>query len=305
MSEERSGDGGGKEFVRVLEELRNRIITETYPLNSVLPTQRALAEEFGVSRDTVQRVVKALAAEKRIESRQGSGSRVVKTQRIHPAAVPQDTTPRPSTLGPIMTEAFSRPEVGLDVFTLTGESLVTHVRVQDERMRRNSEPAPQRITMRVLVPSGEVDLPFPRAKDDPADPRPAKHVRAIALGSITSLRNILELLRVHKKVAEVDLQIRYTTVVPNFKFYLLNGSEALFGLYRVVDRPIILADGEVLPAMDVEGVGAHLMHYVSDEDPNSPGSFFVDSMQSYFDSLWSVSSDAVRQGPGGGQDRGV
>ncbi|WP_328495007.1 winged helix-turn-helix domain-containing protein [Streptomyces sp. NBC_00414] len=304
MSEERSGDGGGKEFARVLEELRNRIITEIYPLDSALPPQRALAEEFGVSRDTVQRVVKALVAEGRIESRQGSGSRVVKTQRIQPA-VPQDTTPRPRTLGPIMTEAFSRPEVGLDVFTLTGESLVTHVRLQNERMRRELRRTPQRITMRVLVPSGDAQLPFPRAKDDPADPRPAKHVRAIVLGSTTSLRNILELLRVHGIVAEVDLQIRYTTVVPNFKFYLLNGSEALFGLYQVVDRPIMLADGEVLPAMDVEGVGANLMHYVSDEDPNSPGSFFVDSMQTYFDSLWSVSSDVAHQGPGRGQDRGV
>ncbi|CAM5721981.1 PLP-dependent aminotransferase family protein OS=Streptomyces alboniger OX=132473 GN=CP975_21635 PE=3 SV=1 [Streptomyces alboniger] len=64
----------------------------TYPLRSFLPSQRDLAEELGVSRNTVQRALRELASEGWIESRQGSGSRVVKTQS-YPSAPP---LPRPA-----------------------------------------------------------------------------------------------------------------------------------------------------------------------------------------------------------------
>ncbi|WP_343243161.1 winged helix-turn-helix domain-containing protein [Streptomyces sp. SID12501] len=75
-------DGGGREFDRVADELRHRMTGGVYPLGSLMPAQRDLAQEFGVSRDTVQRVLRELRNEGWIESRQGSGSRVVKTQRI-------------------------------------------------------------------------------------------------------------------------------------------------------------------------------------------------------------------------------
>ncbi|MGW3410824.1 winged helix-turn-helix domain-containing protein [Streptomyces sp. NPDC000888] len=287
MGEERTGDGGGREFGRVLEVLRNRMANGDYPLGSTLPPQRALAEDLGVSRDTVQRVLKTLAGEGWVESRQGSGSRVVKTQRIQPAVV-MSATPRPTGLGPIISKAFGRPEVSLDVFTLTGESLDTHVRLQAERIRREPQSAPQRVSVRILVPSEEAELPFPLSKDNPSDRRPVERVRDIARRSASSLRHTLESLRVEELVPEVSLDIRHTTVVPTFKLYVLNGSEALFGPYQVVERPIVLDDGEVLTATDVEGIGANLMHYEKDADPDSPSSFFVDSMQTYFDSVWTL-----------------
>lgn len=290
MGEERTSERGGKEFVRVLEELRNRMLTEKYTLGSSLPPQRALAKEFGVSRDTVQRVLKTLADECWIESRQGSGSKVVKAQRIQPAIL-RSATPRPMALGPIISKAFGQSEVSLDVFTLTGESLDTHIRLQAESIRADSHGAPRSITVRILVPSEDAELPYPRSKDDPSDRRPVERVWAIARRSTSSLRHTLESLRVEKLVPEVDLKIRRTSVVPNFKFYLLNGSEALFGLYQVVERPILLDDGEELTAVNVEGIGASLMHYESDADPDSPGTFFVDSMQAYFDSVWSYLSE--------------
>ncbi|WP_189186097.1 winged helix-turn-helix domain-containing protein [Streptomyces albiflavescens] len=290
MGEERSGEGGGKEFRRVLDDLRNRMVNGDYPLGSSLPAQRLLAEEFEVSRDTVQRVVRTLASEGWVESRQGSGSRVIKTQRIQPA-VPQGAKPGPMALGPIISKAFGRSEVSLDVFTLTGESLDTHVRLQALRIRAEPHGAPQRVAVRILVPSEDAELPFPRSKDDPSDRRPVERVWDIARRSASSLRHVLESLRVEKLVPEVSLEIRHTSVVPNFKFYLLNGSEALFGLYQVVERPIFLDDGEELTAVDVEGIGANLMHYERDADPESPGSFFVDSMQTYFNSVWTLLSE--------------
>ncbi|MFC9846033.1 winged helix-turn-helix domain-containing protein [Streptomyces sp. NPDC060223] len=287
MDVERTGEGGGREFGRVLEVLRNRMANGDYALGSSLPPQRALAEELGVSRDTIQRVLKTLAGEGWVESRQGSGSRVVKTQRIQPAVV-VSTVPRPTGLGPIISQAFGRPEVSLDVFTLTGESLDTHVRLQAERIRGEPQSAPQRVAIRILVPAEGVWLPFPISKDNPSDRRPVERVWDIARRSASSLRHTLESLRVEELVPEVSLDIRHTSVVPNFKLYVLNGSEALFGLYQVVERRIRLDDGEVLTAIDVEGIGANLMHYEKDADPESSSSFFVDSMQTYFDSMWSL-----------------
>ncbi len=78
--------GGGREAQRVADELRARI-GHVYPLHSFLPAQRALAVELGVSRDTVQRALRELVNEGWIESRRGSGSRVVKVQRIQSYSV--------------------------------------------------------------------------------------------------------------------------------------------------------------------------------------------------------------------------
>ncbi len=73
MDGQRSADGGGREFHRVSDALRARMTDGTYPCGSFLPSQRDLAEEFEVSRDTVQRAMKELVSEGWVESRQGSG----------------------------------------------------------------------------------------------------------------------------------------------------------------------------------------------------------------------------------------
>ncbi|GAA3822905.1 hypothetical protein [Streptomyces chiangmaiensis] len=56
------------------------------------------------------------------------------------------------------------------------------------------------------------------------------------------------------------------------------------------ERPIVLDSGKEIEALDVIGLGATLTHHIRDRDPNSPGSTFVDSMQSWFDSLWDLLS---------------
>ncbi|WLW52219.1 GntR family transcriptional regulator [Streptomyces sp. YU58] len=55
--------------------------------------------EFGVSRDTVQRVIRELRDEGWIETRQGSGSRVVRTQVVH-SPKSGERPDRTVTLGP-------------------------------------------------------------------------------------------------------------------------------------------------------------------------------------------------------------
>ncbi|MET9515325.1 winged helix-turn-helix domain-containing protein [Streptomyces sp. NPDC002994] len=281
-------DGGGKEFQRVADALHTQLTDGTYRVGDLLPVQRVLAERFGVSRDTVQRVLRELADEGWIHSRQGSGTRVVKTQRIHSPDA-QSARAGKVTLGPLIAGAFEAPVVTLDVFTLTSQSLDAHIHLQAVRVRAG-EIAPQRITVRLLVPSEEVRLAYPRHITDDADPRPLQRLHAISRRHLASLGSALFDLRTEGLVPQVDVEVKHTPLTPSFKLYLLNGTAALHGLYEVVERPIALDDGEVIDALDVLGLGATLFHYVKDQEAGSQGSLFVDAARSWFDSHWNLLS---------------
>jgi hypothetical protein len=285
VGERQSSDGGGREFHRVAGELRARMSNGTYPLHSMLPAQRDLAEEFGVSRNTVQRVLGELADAGWVESRQGSGSRVVMVPRTAPAPVVAGQSRGPITLGPALGKAFERPEVVLDTYTLTSESLYTHFSVQVERIRAGAV-APERVAVRVILPAEDLFLPFPRARDDKDDPRLRERLNAIQRRSLTSLEGLFSGLELEDFVPSVSLEVRRARMAPSHKLYLLNRAEALLAPYEVVERDIRLVSGEVVPALDVLGFGASLTHHVKDENRASPGSVFVDSWQDWFNSVW-------------------
>lgn len=285
MSERQGGDGGGREFHRVAEALRVRITDGTYPLRSFLPSQRDLAEEFGVSRDTVQRVLRELVDQGWIESRQGSGSRVVKAPSL--PSEPATRLRQGAGVGAWLSEAFEQPEVDLCVYTLTSESLDAHIRLQAERILSGAI-APQRIALRMILPSPALTVPYPQVKGDPDDPRLRDRLHTITQRHTDSLRSLLNDLTTERFVPSVDLEIRYSPLPPAFKLYLLNGTEALMGPYEVIERRIVLDSGEAVDALDVLGLGARLTHHVKDADPLSTGSVFVDSWQAWFDSVWKL-----------------
>lgn len=278
---------GGRAFHRVATELRARIADETYPLRSFLPSQRDLAEEFGVSRDTVQRVLRELAGEGWIESRQGSGSRVVR------ASGPQPSQPRPPrarpefvTIGSLLGAAFEEPEVTLDVYTLTSESLSAHMRLQAERIA-GGQITPERITLRMLLPSESLVLPYPQVMGDRDDTRLRGRLHDITREHTAALTRLFRDLETENLVRSVSLETRRVPLAPTFKLYLLNGVEALHAPYQVIERQIGLEDGTEVTALDVLGLGATLTHHVKDaDDPNHGGTVFVDSMQEWFDSVW-------------------
>lgn len=287
---ENSGSGA-KEFQRVAEALRTRMTDGTHAVGSYLPPQRELVTEFGVSRDTIQRALRELADEGWIVSKQGSGSRVIKTQRIQSSAPKAVKSRHGATLGFIIGSAFEEPEVTLDVYTLTAESLDAHIRVQVERIHAG-EISPERIAVRLLLPDTEQGpLPYPRVKGDKEDLRLQERLRAISRRHTASLRGSLKDLRTEGLVPSVGFEIRQTPLVPPFKLYIINRQEALHGMYDVIERHIELDDGEVVTALDVLGLGATLTHQVKDDDGNSPGSVFVDNMQAWFDSVWARLSE--------------
>lgn len=262
----------------------------TYSLRSFLPPQRNLAEEFGVSRDTISRVMRELVNEGWIESRQGSGSRVIKTRKAESSPPKVLRQGRGATLGPVLSEAFEQPEVTLDVYTLTSESLDAHIRLQAERIFQGSI-APRHIGLRMLLPSEKLALPYPRAKGDKDDDRLRTRLHDITNRHTESLRGVLGLVRSQMPGVEVDVEIRHAPLTPAFKLYLVNKTEALLGPYEVIQRQIDVGaddEDEQIAALDVLGLGATLTHLVKDEDPSSPGSVFVGAWQAWFDSVWNL-----------------
>ncbi|MDH6451117.1 MULTISPECIES: GntR family transcriptional regulator [unclassified Streptomyces] len=286
MSDVNAGEGGGKEFERVAGELRARLTDGVYPVDRLLPSQRVLAEEFGVSRDTIQRVLRELSNEGWIVSRQGSGSRVVRGQRIHSPTSGRQPD-RMVTLRPLIDHAFEQPEVMLDVFTLTSESLDTHIRLQAERIRLH-QIAPQRIAVRMLLPSESLQPPYWRTGRAADDELLEERYLAISRRHTASVRSVLRNLEAEALVPSVDVQIRQVELMPHAKLYLLNGVEAVYGPYKAYQRSIVLDDGkEIEDALDVVGLGAGLTHHVKDpHDPYAPGTVFVDGMREWFDSAW-------------------
>ncbi|MEU9555727.1 GntR family transcriptional regulator [Streptomyces fumanus] len=269
------GDTGGREFERVADALRSRMVDGVYPVGFLLPAQRRLAEEFGVSRDTVQKVLKELKREGWIETRQGSGTRVVRTQQIHSPTV----SGRPVTLAPLINQAFDRPEVTLDVFTLTSESLDAHIRDQADRFRAG-EIAPRSIRLRMLLPAPDHPLLYWRHQDPDVDRALKRRLLDITERHTASLRATL------RDLPAAALEIRYVPVSPTAKVYVLNGTAALHGYYQMYDRVIELEDGREVRTRDVIGMGAGLTHYVTSEDPHAQGTVFVARTRAWFDSLW-------------------
>ncbi|TCR21343.1 GntR family transcriptional regulator [Streptomyces sp. BK205] len=290
MSEER-GRGAA-----ILATLRSRIAEGEYRPGHNLPPQRALAEEFDVSRDTIQRVLEELKTEGWIESRQGSGSKVRATPPIH-VTTPSKVPPGRVALGPFVARAFAQPTVELDVFTFTTESLDTHIRVQAEAIRSEQIPAPKRIALRILLPSDAVELPYPRArtsKDAPgsADVQELDRIlqartREIIRRHTSSLRNTLRNLKTDGLVDDVDVKVLEVPLVPTHKLYLRRGVEGLMGPYKIVERTILMDDDTEINAWDVLGLGSTLIRLAHDEgDPHAIGSVFMQSWQEWFDSCW-------------------
>lgn len=71
--------------------LRRQIAAGEYPPGAQLPTEQALCQTFGVSRQTIRQSLACLVKEGLIERRQGSGSRVLDRSAVPEEPMPQRT----------------------------------------------------------------------------------------------------------------------------------------------------------------------------------------------------------------------
>ncbi|MEW2134766.1 winged helix-turn-helix domain-containing protein [Streptomyces sp. NPDC005435] len=262
--------------------LREQLANGTYRTGQTLPTQRQLAAEFGVSRDTVQRVLGRLSDEGWLASRQGSGVRVLKVPLVEP---PEAPGPRRGavSLGPLIHHAFEQPQVVLDTFALTSETLWNHLKVQAERVAAG-EVAPERVRLRVLLPSGRQRLAYPAAKD-PADDRVWRRWRDMARRHVIGVKGLMAQLR--ELGVDAEAEVRRVALTPQYKLYVINDRDLLFGLYEVFERTILLDDGTPVPALDVLGLGSVLSHHrwEPSEAESHDGRLFS-TMRASFESYW-------------------
>lgn len=270
------------------EFLRERITDGTYPRGHLLPTQRQLAAELKVSRDTVQRALRQLVEAGLIEARQGSGSRVVRVPSLGPLKAP-GALPGVPSLEPLIRQAFEERKVSLDVFTLTSETLVSHLAVQEDRILRAREIRPEELRIRMLLPAEDAPLAYPRAKD-PDDPRIWVRWRTMARRHTRKVRQVVD--RLADAGVDARLEIQRVPMTPQFKLYILNDAHMLFGPYEVIDTVIPLEDEDETQVDSYDVLGAHsalTYHGMSEGDHAAA---FFESMRGWFDSNWDILSEA-------------
>ncbi len=119
-----SGQDVGETVRVVMGTLFARIQSGEYPTNSRLPSERALAAELGVSRNTVREALDVLETRKMIRRRQGSGSFVIYQSEQIETPVPGSVGERTSPLDHLIVRSIIEPEMTrLAVMNMTPKQL--------------------------------------------------------------------------------------------------------------------------------------------------------------------------------------
>lgn len=146
----------------IADVLRERIRVGELRAGDRLPTQAELAEEFGVERGTVRQALRALQEDGLLTNvSKGSPPRIAE-----PSPVVEEPQPTMVALAPRLTEAFSAPHVRVDAVCLTAESLMLALS-EPLRLIHAGSVRPERITVRILLPSRDIALAFPSRSTRP------------------------------------------------------------------------------------------------------------------------------------------
>ncbi|MFJ2263944.1 GntR family transcriptional regulator [Streptomyces sp. NPDC087844] len=282
------GEGSESTQARVERVLREQLENGTYPLHATVPPQRKLAEYFGVSRHTVQRAVDQLIEEGLIETRQGSGTRVIRVPNSVPVP-PQSQRPGAASLKPLIEQAFRQAEVTLDIATLTAETLLRHLRNQHELIAFEGASAPEKLRIRMLLPWTTEPLAYPRA-EKPADARVWVRWRRMVRESGDELQELQADFT--NLGVQTSIEVRHIPMTPQFKLYVINDEHMLFGPYSLTPRQIRVPregrpeEDEAVDSLDVLGLGSTLSYHRMEADEGTHDSVFFGSMREWYRSAW-------------------
>lgn len=302
---ERSVNDGEFAYQRVADELRRDISSEEWVPGDRLPTRAQLAERFGVSPATINEALKRLRRDELIVTRQGSGSFVRggaqdgrpttcrgggsvegrgggDTWAVEPVGV------TPVMLKPYLAEAFEAPEVTLDVFSMTTESLTKRVSDQKDRILEGEIPPPRSIQVRLMLPDCDSpSLAIPRRIDGADEPLVRQRLKAILQSHASMFKEALYELQRCTPVPEVEFEVRVVPFSPQVKLYILNRHLALQGFYVPdVGTIQLLPDREEVGIYDAYGAGATLFPYRASHDDAENRHGVVQRCQAFFDSNW-------------------
>jgi DNA-binding transcriptional regulator YhcF (GntR family) len=264
-------------YVQVANALRAAILTKKFQAGDKLPSRQELAKTYNVAPMTVQNALRELREEGLIVSRQGSGVFV------------RERTERPVGLRPHIERAFEAENVTIDFAGFSGETL--HGAMQEPLDKiRVGRIRPKSIAIRILIPDTTAPMAIPCRADDLSD-SPEFRARMTRLmhryvGAITdTVAELNELGLVEQATAVVHTH----HAAPLFKLYIINGDEAFFGFYPVVEHALTV-DAEPQTIYDLRGKDAILFHHSANDDDTSTGSQYVDQARIWFDSMWNTVS---------------
>ncbi|MEU2333351.1 GntR family transcriptional regulator [Streptomyces sp. NPDC006654] len=262
----------------IARTLRERIRTGDLKVGDRLPTQAELAEEFGVERGAVRQAVRVLQDDGLLTNvSKGSPPRIAEP----PSPALDEPQPTMVGLGPRVTEAFAAPHVRIDAACLTAQSLLPAL-AEPLRMIHEGRIRPERIDVRVLLPSRDIQLAFPTAAvEGDGD---TVHNRWLGMRNAQGqvLQYNLQGLRSTHKI-DVHVTFRALPFTPPVKLYLLNGTEALFAYYMVTRREEQTEAG-MLDMYDA--VGSESLLFSFERRSGHRDAAFVDQSQMWFDALW-------------------
>ncbi len=263
------------ESQQIANQLRAAILTRKIQPGEKLPSQPELAARYGVARETVKAALRLLAADRLIVSRQGSGT-FVRAQ-----------TERPVGLRPHVEGAFGQRHVSIDFAGFSGETLRNTLSEVLDKVRAG-RLTPESLSVRILLTDTSSPLALPvrvDTGDDPAVRRRAERITRRAIDSIVDEVNELGDMNLVKPAI---IEVRAHGAAPLFKLYILNGAEAFFGFYPVLEHSVTI-DGEPVAIYDPMGKDATLFHYsATEDDDTSSAPQFVSQAQVWFDSLWNT-----------------
>ncbi|MGY0492718.1 winged helix-turn-helix domain-containing protein [Streptomyces sp. WG-D5] len=270
----------------IADTLRKRILTGEIEAGARLPTQAALAAEFGVERGAIRGALQLLRTDGLLTNvSRGSPPTVSRPQH----QTSQGAQSARSILGPRLVAAFEAPHVHVDVASLTGETLVTAL---GEPLRKVYEGAlrPMSVRVRMVVPRPGADADYPApaagwgvdAKLDDAVKRRGRvqwdSQRTVLAGAFKGLRD---------SGVDARFEYRFVSGVPTRKVYLLNRQEVLVGHYVPgrFEREIDDYEGaDTVELVDVEGFETGMFAFERSESTQKEA--FVDGEQAMFDGLW-------------------
>ncbi|KOO11201.1 GntR family transcriptional regulator, partial [Vibrio xuii] len=64
-------------YKQVMQELKNRIDSDEFAIGDTLPTEKALVEQYSVSRITIRKAIEELVKLGLVEKRQGAGTTII------------------------------------------------------------------------------------------------------------------------------------------------------------------------------------------------------------------------------------
>jgi hypothetical protein len=197
----------------------------------------------------------------------------------HPAPVVLSTG-----LRPYIEQAFTAEHVVIDFAGFSGETL--HGVIQEPLDKiRTGEVKPASVTIRMLLPDTTRPMAVPCRVEDLADDPEyrARMHQFTGRHAYAILESVQELARLGR-TKEASTQIRAYQIPPLFKLYLLNGDEAFFGLYPLVEHNIPFRDGS--HAMyDLMGKDAVMFRH-SKANGDQADDQFVDQAQGWFNAMW-------------------